>query len=108
MTQQPIPEGPDDHLSDRAGTEIERAMPSETKTPLYQANHAARYHRQEIIKQIEDRTGRPLICYVSDIRCGIDQDDTIPFGDLLHNLPRGENMELLLHTPGVAVTPPRS
>ena len=35
------------------------------------------------------QTGRALICYVSDVRCGIDQDDTVPFGDLLHNVPRG-------------------
>ena len=71
-----------------------------TRTPLFQASHAARYHRQDILKQIQEQTGRTLICYVSDIRCGIDQDDTVPFGDLLHNVPRGSSVELMLHTPG--------
>ena len=31
-----------------------------TRTPLYQANTADRYHRREVIKQIQDRTGRVI------------------------------------------------
>ena len=100
MTQQATPGQPVDPLQEQAGTGIEHTMPLDTRTPLFQANHAPRYHRQEIVKRIQGRTGRPLICYVSDIRCGIDENDTIPFGDLLHNVPRGESIEMLLHTPG--------
>lgn len=38
------------------------------KTPMYEAIHAPRYHRQELIKAIEDECGRRLICYVSGRR----------------------------------------
>lgn len=79
---------------------IERAAPAPTKTPLFQAIHAQRYQRQAVIKNIEMRTGRRLICYVSGIRCSIDRDDTVPFVDLLHNIPPGENLDMLLHTGG--------
>ena len=79
---------------------IERSVPVRTKTPLYQAIHALRYQRQAIIKKIQDRTGRPLICYVSGISCSIDRDDTVPFVDLLHNVPSREDLDLLLHTGG--------
>jgi hypothetical protein len=103
MTQQMPIDQPNDPLHGHHGEDWDRAMPLDTRTPLFQASHAARYHRQDIIKQIQGQTGRALICYVSDVRCGIDQDDTVPFGDLLHNVPRGESMELLLHTPGGSV-----
>lgn len=79
---------------------IERAAPAPTKTPLFQAIHAERYQRQAVIKNIEELTGRRLICYVSGIRCSIDRDDTVPFVDLLHNIPPGEALDMLLHTGG--------
>ena len=67
---------------------------------MFETSNAARYQRQEIIKQIQSRTGRRLLCYVSGIRCRIDQDDIMPFVDLLHNVQPNENIELLLHTTG--------
>lgn len=79
---------------------IERSVPVPTKTPLFQAIHAERYQRQAIIKNIQKQTGRRLICYVSGIKCMIDRDDTVPFVDLLHNVPPGEDLDLLLHTAG--------
>ena len=100
MTQQPTPFVPGERSSDEADTRIERTVPSETRTPLYLATNSARYQRQEIIKQIQERTERPLVCYVSGIRCGIDRDDILPFFDILHNVVPGESAELLLHTPG--------
>jgi hypothetical protein len=100
MTQQPTPFVLDERSSDEADTSIERTVPSETRTPLYLATNSARYQRQEIIKQIQERTERPLVCYVSGIRCGIDRDDILPFFDILHNVMPGESAELLLHTPG--------
>lgn len=79
------------------------APKSPTRTPLYQANSADRYHRQELIKRIQDRTGRKLICYVSGRMCAIDEDDTMPFVDLLHNVPPNHDVDLMLHTGGGSV-----
>jgi len=74
------------------------AAPS--KTPMYQAMHADRYQRQIQIKRIQEKFGRRLVCYVSGVAALIDRDDTLPFVDLLHNVIRGENLDLLLHTGG--------
>ena len=74
-----------------------------TRTPLYQANSAERYNRQSIIKQIQDRTKRSLICYVSGDKCVIEPEDTVPFVDLLHNTPPDYNLDLLLHTTGGSI-----
>ena len=74
------------------------AQPS--RTPLYQAISAGRYQRQALIKQVQDKTGNSLICYVSGNRCMIDDDDVIPFVDLLHNVKPNTNVDLLLHTKG--------
>ena len=71
--------------------------------PFFQAVHAARYQRQAMIKQIQACTERQLICYVSGRNCGIDEDDTIPFVDLLHHVRRGKDLDLLLHTTGGSV-----
>lgn len=84
-----------------AGEIIDKAIPEPTKTPLFQAIHVERYQRQAIIKNIQNRPGgRRLICYVSGQNCIIDRDDTVPFVDLLHNVPDGEDLDMLLHTGG--------
>ena len=74
-----------------------------SKTPLYEASHARRYQRQAMIKEIQGRTNRRLICYVSGRNCGIDDDDTLAFVDLLHNVPADDDIDLLLHTTGGGV-----
>ena len=74
-----------------------------TRTPLYQANSAERYNRQSIIKHIQDRTKRSLICYVSGDKCVVEPEDTVPFVDLLHNVPPDQDLDLLLHTIGGSV-----
>ena len=74
------------------------AAPS--KTPMYQAMHADRYQRQMQIKRIQEKFRRRLVCYISGVAALIDRDDTLPFVDLLHNVTRGENLDLLLHTGG--------
>ncbi len=71
-----------------------------TKTPMYEAIHAPRYHRQMLIKAIEAETERRLICYVSGRAATIDRDDTAGFMEMLHNIQPGENIDLLLHTRG--------
>jgi ATP-dependent protease ClpP protease subunit len=78
----------------------EQAVPSPSKTPLYQAYNASRYQRQAVIKLIQDATGRVLICYVAGKHAGIDRDDAIGFVDLLHNIRPECDLDLLLHTGG--------
>ena len=76
-----------------------------SRTPLYQANHGDRYQRQALIKKISCRTDRSLICYVSGggDQCMIDAEDIVPFVDLLHNVPEGHSLDLLLHTTGGSI-----
>lgn len=73
---------------------------SPKKTPMYEAVNAPRYHRQALIRKIEDDCGRRLICYVSGRQATIDRDDTAGFMELLHNIQPEENIDLLLHTRG--------
>lgn len=73
---------------------------SPTKTPMYQAFHSSRYGRQALLRSIRERFGTPLICYMSGIAALISRDDTVFLVDLLHNLQRGCDLDLLLHTPG--------
>ena len=71
-----------------------------TKTPMFEATHAARYQRQRLIKDIDADTGTSLLCYVSGDKREIERDDTLGLMDLLHNIPSGANIDLLLHTAG--------
>ena len=71
-----------------------------SKTPMFAAVHANRYQRQALIKEIEAETGTTLVCYVSGDRCQIEVDDTIGIVELLHNIPAGRSIDLLLHTSG--------
>jgi len=74
--------------------------PAPTKTPMYEAVNAPRYHRQELIKKIEAEFGRKLICYVSGSAATIDRDDTVGFMEVLHNLPPDTSIDLMLHSRG--------
>ena len=73
---------------------------SSARTPMYAASNYDRYHRQDLIRKIQDQSGFRLICYVSGAHCGIEHDDAMHFRDLLHRVADGENIELMLHTPG--------
>ena len=101
MTEQSPPPNRDDLAPDAVG--IASGQPQATKTPLFQANHADRYQRQILIKQIQNRTKRTLICYVSGSRCVIDENDTMPLVDLLHRVPANSDLDLLLHTGGGSI-----
>ena len=85
---------PPDHVSGAA---------QNRRTPLYEANHLSRYHRKTLIQQIQGRTERRLLCYVSGDLSAIDADDAPAFVDLLHNVPRNESLDLLLHTAGGSI-----
>ena len=95
MTKQTTPTNSGDISPDS-----ESGPPQITKTPLFEAKNADRYQRQTLIRQIQDRTRRSLICYVSGSKCMIDANDTAPFVELLHNVPPNSNVDLLLHTKG--------
>jgi hypothetical protein len=72
----------------------------ESRTPFYQAVHALRYQRQALIKAIQQRTRRKLVCYVAGQQAPIDRDDIVGIVDLLHNVPGESDLDLLLHTSG--------
>jgi ATP-dependent protease ClpP protease subunit len=71
-----------------------------SKTPMFTAMHAARYQRQDLIKEIDAREQTSLICYVGGRNTEIDRNDVIGFVDMLHNLQDGAPIDLLLHTLG--------
>jgi hypothetical protein len=75
-------------------------VPIPPQTPLFRATNLPRYRRQELIKAIQDSNQRRLVCYVADSSAALTRDDVVPFMDLLHNVPIGSNVDLLLHTSG--------
>lgn len=79
---------------------LKSVVPTLSKTPLFQAINSARYQRQALIRDIETASGRHLICYVAGIAAPVDREDIVCFVDLLHNIPSGEDVDLLLHTGG--------
>lgn len=83
-----------------AGDETEEAPKDPVRTPLYRAMNAERYSRQRLIREIQDRTGSKLLCYVSGPLASLTRDDVLPLVDLLHRVPSGSDIDLLLHTPG--------
>lgn len=99
MSPEPTTPGPAPQPADSPELGTPQAMAAAPlKTPLFQAMNAARYQRQSLIRRIEKRTGRPLICYVAT--ASVTRDDTLGFVDLLHNLRGPLAVDLLLHTPG--------
>jgi ATP-dependent protease ClpP protease subunit len=79
-----------------------QALPKRTpsKTPMYTATRAVRYHRQSLIRDLVEKTGRRLLCYVSGIAAQVSRDDTTGFVEMLFNINHGEPLDLMLHTPG--------
>lgn len=76
------------------------ASPTYSKTPMFAAVHAIRYQRQQLIREIQLDTETTLLCYVGGAGTSVGRDDAVFFGDLLHNVPRGKPIDLLLHTGG--------
>lgn len=69
------------------------------KTPMFTAMHAARYQRQNQIRDIEANHPK-LLCYVAGNSAPVDRVDTLGFVDMLHNVTPGDPIDLMLHTPG--------
>ena len=78
-------------------TEDGGALPSQT--PLYHSLNNSRYSRQEMIRQVEEVTGRRLVVYFSTPPIFADGLDILGFGDLLNNIS-GDPIDLLLQSPG--------
>jgi hypothetical protein len=74
--------------------------PKPTKTPVYAAFNADRYHRQSLIREYEASTGNYLLTYTAGRSALISREDPVYLVDLLHNLVRGKPIDLILHTPG--------
>ncbi len=70
------------------------------KTPLFAASNSPRYERQALIRQTQRATGNRLICYIGGSQSPITRDDVLPFHDLLRNIDKNTNIDLLLHTIG--------
>ena len=102
MSQQQVPEESPALPSGQTQPHSQGAAAPDVRTPFYRAYNEGRYQRQDVIKQIQARTGCRLICYVGGSRpeCMINPNDTLHFVDLLHNIHEGENIDLLLHTIG--------
>jgi hypothetical protein len=62
--------------------------------------NAARYRRQNRIREIQSETNSRLICYVAGLGVQLTRDDVVPLVDLLHVIPADTDIDLLLHTPG--------
>lgn len=75
-------------------------IPAMKRTPAFTAQNGMRYRRQELIQEIEVATGNQLICCVGGASTAIRRDDVLFLSDLLHNIRRGEPIDMLLHTPG--------
>ncbi|HEY2294329.1 MAG TPA: hypothetical protein VGM86_26820 [Thermoanaerobaculia bacterium] len=73
------------------------------RSPLYEAIHARRYQRQDLIRTIEGQTGRRLGVYFANINhgdAGIFPGDISPFQDLLFDCEADCDLDLLLQSPG--------
>jgi hypothetical protein len=75
-------------------------IPAPEQTPLFHAFEQPRYTRQDLIRAIEDRTGRRLVTFLAGPQTSIGATDIPPFVDLLHDVESGSSLDLLLHTPG--------
>jgi Serine dehydrogenase proteinase len=91
--------GPD-HTGTGTSSNAPQAPRPPRKTPMYQAQNAERYARQAQIKEMQAKANGCLLCYVAGSGALIVRDDVIGFVELLHNVPRPKNVDLLLHTGG--------
>lgn len=73
------------------------------QTPLFHAYNRDRYERQDLIKEIEQYTGRKLIVYVANLnhpQNSITREDIAPFTELVGTLGQGEDVDLMIQSPG--------
>lgn len=71
-----------------------------SKSPMFEAHNASRYLRQQLIREINASNGRYLISMVGGAAAPMEREDILAFADLLHHVPPGADIDLLLHTVG--------
>jgi hypothetical protein len=73
------------------------------RSPLYEALNARRYQRQDLIRKIEEQTGRRLAVYFANTEhyaSGVSQSDIAPFQDVLYDCNGQCDLDVLLQSPG--------
>ena len=70
------------------------------QTPLFRAAHSDRYQRQDLIREIERATRRPLVCMVFGREARIDRGHFPAVADLVHGMGSGTHFDVLLHSLG--------
>ena len=61
---------------------------------------------QNALKNVETVRNRPVICYMANTYADLRQDpaireeDILPFSELLNSVPKGDNLDVILVTPG--------
>ena len=74
------------------------AMSAAGNPPIFEASPVNRDRRRALIDRIEQTTGRTLLCYVAGRP--IDYGDVLYVQELLHCVPPGASIDLLLNSPG--------
>ena len=75
------------------------------KTPMYLAINSPRFQRQQLIREIEELTGRTLLCYICGEHAEIGRDDTLGIVELLCNVhPEMSGYIIVSPTPYFAQT----
>lgn len=70
------------------------------RSPITEAIALARDSRRSIIREIQERTGRTLLCYVSERAAAIDEEDVRYLQEILGGLQHGISIDFLLHSDG--------
>jgi ATP-dependent protease ClpP protease subunit len=77
-----------------------KTIPVPSQSPLFHSIQQARYSRQELLRTIERYTSTRVIAYVAAPGSSISSFDIPPFADLLHDIQKGDSLDLVLQTPG--------
>ena len=75
-------------------------LPQPQQTPVFRATQAARYQRQEAIKEIEAAIGHRVICYVATAEAYLTRSDVLFFADLVHDLEPDDDVHFMIAANG--------
>ncbi|MFO8006515.1 MAG: ATP-dependent Clp protease proteolytic subunit, partial [Candidatus Brocadiia bacterium] len=93
-------------MNDPSAEEVCPQQSDFPQSPLYRATHSDRYARQEVIRSIEELTGRELLVYEANLfseRSSLGEEDVQPFADLLCRVERDSGIDLVLQSPGGSI-----
>lgn len=86
-----------DHITSSRNTPVSVVT---GRSPIAEATALARDRRRSIIRELQERTGRTLLCYVSERAAAIDEEDVRYLQEILGGLQHGTSIDLLLHSDG--------